>query len=224
MHRSRDALRLPRGPGADSRSYRFWRRPTLGTPRPIALWLALATLTRSEGLMLAVSSRIPTSCSCAGVDTSAGSCSSSASIAAVGLVVVGPWVVRNLTTFERHDDCSATDSVASSLRQLRRDVLRADARLLGATRARSRTTPRSPRRSVVDKHGTEAGMRLPLESHGPAARRGRGTGRSHLGRVPTRSRTSSSTKVFERRGHDASLGGPHRLLRWCSRSRSSASS
>ena len=44
--------------------YRLWNAPTLGTAALLALVLALATLTRSEGVILFVLMALPRSCSC----------------------------------------------------------------------------------------------------------------------------------------------------------------
>ena len=76
------------------------RRPVLAL---VALWLALATLTRSEGTMLFVAPRAArVRCSSRGVtrrDRARSSARHRRSSSCV--VIVGPWVVRNLTTFEK---------------------------------------------------------------------------------------------------------------------------
>ena len=90
--------------------YRLWRNPTLGNAALLALCLSLATLTRSEGAMLFVFFALPTlilvprasvrrKFELFGV------------VVAVTLVVVGPWTVRNLTTFEKPSAARAAGSV-----------------------------------------------------------------------------------------------------------------
>jgi 4-amino-4-deoxy-L-arabinose transferase-like glycosyltransferase len=80
--------------------YRLWKDPTLGNVALFSLCLALATLTRSEGAMLFVLFALPTLLlvpratwrrrfEMLGV------------LVLVSLVVVGPWAVRNLVTFEK---------------------------------------------------------------------------------------------------------------------------
>src|SRR3954470_15994860 len=80
--------------------FSFWRSPTVGRAALLALWLGLATLTRSEGIILFAFIALPAIVLVRGV-TRGQRWKLLGVMAAVGLVVVGPWVVRNLTTFER---------------------------------------------------------------------------------------------------------------------------
>ena len=82
--------------------YRLWQRPDARQRRAlVALCLSLATLTRSEGVMLFVLLGAPDAVARAGVGRGAASSRCSAWSSCVALVVVGPWAVRNLTTFEK---------------------------------------------------------------------------------------------------------------------------
>jgi 4-amino-4-deoxy-L-arabinose transferase-like glycosyltransferase len=81
-------------------TYRLWARPSLGNAALLALWLALATLTRSEGVLLFLALALPTALLVRGVTTGF-RLKLFGVFALVGIVVVGPWVVRNLTTFEK---------------------------------------------------------------------------------------------------------------------------
>jgi 4-amino-4-deoxy-L-arabinose transferase-like glycosyltransferase len=81
-------------------AYRLWDRPSLGNAALLGLWLSLATLTRSEGVLLFLALAVPTALLVRGV-TTAFRLKLLGVFALVGLVVVGPWVVRNLTTFEK---------------------------------------------------------------------------------------------------------------------------
>jgi 4-amino-4-deoxy-L-arabinose transferase-like glycosyltransferase len=80
--------------------YKFWGAPSLGRAALLGGWLALATLTRSEGIILFAFVALPAIVLVRGV-TRAQRWKMLGVIAAVGIVIVGPWVVRNLTTFER---------------------------------------------------------------------------------------------------------------------------
>lgn len=80
--------------------YRLWERPTLPAAALLGLWLACATLTRSEGVLLFLMMALPTIVLVKGV-TRRFRWQMLGVMALVGLVVVGPWVVRNLTTFEK---------------------------------------------------------------------------------------------------------------------------
>jgi 4-amino-4-deoxy-L-arabinose transferase-like glycosyltransferase len=81
-------------------AYRLWERPTLGNTALLGLWLSLATLTRSEGVLLLLALALPTVLLVKGV-TARDRVKMLGVFALVGLVVVGPWVVRNLTTFDK---------------------------------------------------------------------------------------------------------------------------
>ena len=80
--------------------YRLWNQPTLGAAALLSLWLSFATLTRSEGVLLFLMMALPTIVLAKGV-TRVFRWKMLGVMALVGLVVVGPWVVRNLTTFEK---------------------------------------------------------------------------------------------------------------------------
>jgi 4-amino-4-deoxy-L-arabinose transferase-like glycosyltransferase len=80
--------------------YAFWKTPNLWRVALLALWLALATLTRSEGIILFTFLALPAIVLVRGV-TRVMRWKMLATVAAVGIVIVGPWVVRNLTTFEK---------------------------------------------------------------------------------------------------------------------------
>ena len=182
-------------------TYRFWNRPTLPNALLLGLWLALATITRSEGLILAVLIAIPTVVLVRGVDTRR-KLQFLGAIAAVGLVVVGPWVVRNLTTFERtttlgngfggvlaYGNCDATYGGP----------------MLGFwdDSCSLKGYPKFQEESVVDMHARQQGWdyvsnhlrRLPVVV---AARVGRVWGLFR----PVQD--VELNEVFERRGHDAS--------------------
>ncbi len=182
-------------------TYRFWDRPTLPNALLLGLWLALATITRSEGLILAVLIAIPTVVLVRGVDTRR-KLQFLGAIAAVGLVVVGPWVIRNLTTFERtttlgtgfggvlaYGNCDATYGGP----------------MLGFwdDSCSLKGYPKFQEESVVDGHARQKGWdyvsnhlrRLPVVV---AARVGRVWGLFR----PVQD--VEFNEVFERRGHDAS--------------------
>jgi len=80
--------------------YRLWAKPSLGAAALLSLWLSFATLTRSEGVLLFLMMALPTIVLVKGV-TRVFRWKMVGVMALVGLVVVGPWVVRNLTTFEK---------------------------------------------------------------------------------------------------------------------------
>ena len=80
--------------------YAFWKTPNSWRVALLGLWLALATLTRSEGIILFAFLALPAIVLVRGV-TRAMRWKMLATVAAVGIVIVGPWVVRNLTTFEK---------------------------------------------------------------------------------------------------------------------------
>ncbi len=80
--------------------YRLWRAPTAGNAALLALCLSLATLARSEGAILFVLVAVPTLLLLPGVATMHRAKLLGA-MALVAVVVVGPWALRNLTTFEK---------------------------------------------------------------------------------------------------------------------------
>src|SRR5262245_11613077 len=80
--------------------YRFWQSPTLGRAALLALCLGLASLTRSEGIILFVLLGVPTALLARGWDWGR-RVRALAVMGAIGVVLIGPWVVRNLTTFEK---------------------------------------------------------------------------------------------------------------------------
>jgi 4-amino-4-deoxy-L-arabinose transferase-like glycosyltransferase len=79
--------------------YRFWRAPSIGGAVLIAVALALASLTRSEGIILFVLLGVPTALLARGWAWRR-KFEALGAMALVGLLFIGPWVVRNLTTFE----------------------------------------------------------------------------------------------------------------------------
>jgi 4-amino-4-deoxy-L-arabinose transferase-like glycosyltransferase len=80
--------------------YRFWYAPSLWGAAGVAVCLALASLTRSEGIILFVLLGVPTALLARGWNRTQ-KLRALGVMAAIGLVLIGPWVVRNLTTFER---------------------------------------------------------------------------------------------------------------------------
>lgn len=80
--------------------YRLWEKPTLGGAALLGLWLSFATLTRSEGVLLMLMMALPAIVLVKGV-TRGFRWKMVGVMVAVGIVVVGPWVVRNMTTFPR---------------------------------------------------------------------------------------------------------------------------
>ena len=98
VHRPRDPLLLPR----DARAlavYRFWRTPSMWGAVAIAVPLALASLTRSEGIILFTLIGVPTALLVRAWDWGK-RFRVLGVMAVVGVLIIGPWVVRNLTTFE----------------------------------------------------------------------------------------------------------------------------
>jgi 4-amino-4-deoxy-L-arabinose transferase-like glycosyltransferase len=79
--------------------YRFWSAPSLWGAAGVATCLALASLTRSEGIILFVLLGVPTVLLARGWDRGR-KLRALGVMAAIGLLLIGPWVVRNLTTFE----------------------------------------------------------------------------------------------------------------------------
>jgi 4-amino-4-deoxy-L-arabinose transferase-like glycosyltransferase len=79
--------------------YRFWRAPAMWPAIGIAASLALAALTRSEGTILFVLIAVPTVLLVPAL-TLKRRLQFLGVMALVAVVVMGPWVVRNLTTFD----------------------------------------------------------------------------------------------------------------------------
>ncbi len=79
--------------------YRFWRTPSVWGAVGIAVCLALASLTRSEGIILFALLGVPTALLVRSWDWGK-RFRALGVMAAVGVLIIGPWVVRNLTTFE----------------------------------------------------------------------------------------------------------------------------
>jgi 4-amino-4-deoxy-L-arabinose transferase-like glycosyltransferase len=80
--------------------YRMWSRPNLTSAAILAVWLALATLTRSEGVILFALVAVPAILLVPGV-VRKDRVKMLGVMTLVGVVLVGPWVVRNLTTFDK---------------------------------------------------------------------------------------------------------------------------
>jgi hypothetical protein len=79
--------------------YRFWSAPALWPAVGMALALALASLTRSEGVILFVLLALPTVLLAPGLPWKR-RFQLLGVMALVAVVVMGPWVLRNLTTFD----------------------------------------------------------------------------------------------------------------------------
>jgi len=79
--------------------YRFWRAPSLWLAAAVAASLSLAALTRSEGVILLVLLGVPAALLAPGWDWGR-RFRALGIMALVSAVVMGPWVVRNLTTFQ----------------------------------------------------------------------------------------------------------------------------
>jgi 4-amino-4-deoxy-L-arabinose transferase-like glycosyltransferase len=79
--------------------YRFWRTPGIWPLLGMAVALSLASLTRSEGILLFALVAIPTVLLVRGL-TWTRRFQFLGVIALVGVAIIGPWVVRNLTTFD----------------------------------------------------------------------------------------------------------------------------
>jgi 4-amino-4-deoxy-L-arabinose transferase-like glycosyltransferase len=80
--------------------YRLWQSPTWGNAALFALWLSLATLARSEGAILFVLFALPTLLLVPRLATRE-RLKLFGVVVAVALLIVGPWAIRNLTTFEQ---------------------------------------------------------------------------------------------------------------------------
>ncbi len=79
--------------------YRFWRAPTMWGAVAIGVPLALASLTRSEGIILFALLGVPTVLLTRTWDWKR-RFEALGAMALIGLLVIGPWAIRNLTTFE----------------------------------------------------------------------------------------------------------------------------
>jgi 4-amino-4-deoxy-L-arabinose transferase-like glycosyltransferase len=79
--------------------YRLWRAPTMRLALALGALVGLAALTRSEGLIFFPLVALPFVVVAKGIDRRT-KVKLAAAGAAVGLVLVGAWVVRNLVTFD----------------------------------------------------------------------------------------------------------------------------
>jgi len=79
--------------------YRFWSAPSFPWLAAVAVFLGLASLTRSEGVVLFALLCLPAALLAPGWSTRR-RVQGVGVVALVGLLIVGPWVVRNLVTFE----------------------------------------------------------------------------------------------------------------------------
>lgn len=79
--------------------YRFWSSPSIGPVLGMAAALAVGALTRSEGTLLFVLIALPALLLVPGV-TGRDRAKYVGATALVAVLVMGPWVVRNLTTFD----------------------------------------------------------------------------------------------------------------------------
>jgi len=79
--------------------YRFWSAPSLAPVVGMAAALAVGALTRSEGTLLFLLVALPTLLLVPGV-TRRDRVKFVGVAALVAVIIMGPWVVRNLTTFE----------------------------------------------------------------------------------------------------------------------------
>lgn len=79
--------------------YRLWRAPTVRLALGLGALVSLAALTRSEGLLLFPFVALPFVVLARGADRRA-KLRLVGAVAAVGLVLIGGWVLRNLLTFE----------------------------------------------------------------------------------------------------------------------------
>jgi hypothetical protein len=79
--------------------YRFWTQPSLGPVIGMGAALAVGSLTRSEGTLLFVLLVLPTLLLVPGIHAR-DRLKFLGVTALVAVVVMGPWVVRNLTTFD----------------------------------------------------------------------------------------------------------------------------
>lgn len=79
--------------------YRLWREPSLRLAVCLGVLVALAALTRSEGILLFPFVALPFVLLAQGADRRA-KLRLGGAIAIVGAVLLAPWLVRNLTTFD----------------------------------------------------------------------------------------------------------------------------
>src|SRR5262249_51560233 len=79
--------------------YRFWSTPRLALVIGMAVALSVAALTRTEGVLLFVVVALPALLWVPGIDARQ-RVKYVGVTAIVGLLVMGPWVVRNLVTFD----------------------------------------------------------------------------------------------------------------------------
>ena len=79
--------------------YRFWSTPSIAPVIGMAVALSVAALTRSEGLLLFVLVALPTFVLVPGIIVR-DRVKFIGVTALVALLVMGPWVIRNLTTFD----------------------------------------------------------------------------------------------------------------------------
>lgn len=79
--------------------YRLWREPSLRLALALGALISLAALTRSEGLLLFPLVALPFVVLARGADR-ATKLRFAGAVAAVGIVLIGAWVVRNVLTFE----------------------------------------------------------------------------------------------------------------------------
>ncbi len=91
-------------------SLRFWTRPRLRTAAEIGLYLGLAALTRSELILYVVLIGIPLVLLCRGL-TRAGRLKSLAVMVLAVVVVLGPWVGRNMVAFHHPEYLSSEGGV-----------------------------------------------------------------------------------------------------------------
>ncbi len=86
--------------GAVLAGYAFWQRPTMRRAAVLGLVIALATLTRAEGALLAVAVAVPLCLLAAGLGWRR-RLALLAVTGAVCLAVLAPWLAYNLSRFER---------------------------------------------------------------------------------------------------------------------------
>ena len=102
---------------------RFWARPRLVTAGEIGLYLGLAALTRSELVLLVILIGIPLVLLCRGLSRM----DRVKQLAVMGLlfvVVVGPWVGRNMTAFHRPEYLSSQGGITLATANCDADLLR----------------------------------------------------------------------------------------------------
>jgi 4-amino-4-deoxy-L-arabinose transferase-like glycosyltransferase len=89
---------------------RFWSRPLFRTAVEIGIYLGLAALTRSELILLTLLIGIPLVLLCRGLSAS-GRIKNLAVMVLALIVVIGPWVGRNMTTFHHVEYLSSEGGV-----------------------------------------------------------------------------------------------------------------